>query len=62
MTITLNPDQEEAVRAVIQAGRIASVEEFIDRALAGLPHENASASSPPVGGTVAGQVEYRPSM
>ena len=40
MTITLNPNQEEAVRAAIRAGQIGSVEELIDRALAGLPHES----------------------
>ena len=38
MTITLSPSQEEAVRAAIRAGRVGSVEELIDRALAGLPH------------------------
>jgi hypothetical protein len=37
MTITLTPDQEKAVRAAIRAGQVASVEEFIERALADLP-------------------------
>ncbi|MBV8821042.1 MAG: hypothetical protein JO022_21975 [Acidobacteriaceae bacterium] len=37
MTITLNPRQEEAVRAAIRAGQVASVEELIGRALAALP-------------------------
>jgi len=37
MTITLTPEQEQAVRAAIRAGRVASVEEFIERALAELP-------------------------
>jgi hypothetical protein len=37
MTITLTPDQEQAVRAAIRAGQVASVEEFIERALADLP-------------------------
>ena len=46
MTITLNPNQEEAVRATIRAGQVASVEELIDRALAGLPHrKDADAST-----------------
>jgi hypothetical protein len=36
MTITLTPPQEAAVRAAIRAGQVASVEEFLDRALAGL--------------------------
>ncbi len=39
MTITLTPEQEEAVRAAIRAGQVASVEEFIERALADLPKE-----------------------
>ena len=39
MIITLNSSQEEAVRAAIRAGQVGSVEELIDRALAGLPHE-----------------------
>lgn len=38
MTITLSPAQEAAVRAAIRAGRVASVEEFLERAVAGLPH------------------------
>ena len=37
MTITLSPDQELAVRDAIRAGQVASVEEFIERALADLP-------------------------
>jgi hypothetical protein len=37
MTITLSPDQKQAVRDAIRAGRIASVEELIQRAIAGLP-------------------------
>lgn len=45
MTITLNPNQEEAIRAAIRAGQVASVEELIDRALAGLPHENEAQTS-----------------
>jgi hypothetical protein len=39
MTITLNPSQEEAVRAAIGAGKVGSLEELIDRALAGLPQK-----------------------
>ena len=48
MTITLSPDQEQAVRDAIRAGQIASVEELIQRALAGLPKhsETPAASSP----------------
>ena len=36
-TITLSPDQEKAVRDAIRAGQIISVEELIQRAIAGLP-------------------------
>ena len=53
MTITLSPDQEHAVRAAIRAGRVASIEEFIDRALAYLPREDeAPALSSPAAGSV----------
>jgi hypothetical protein len=52
MTITLNPSQEEAVRAAIRAGQVGSVEELIDRALAGLPPRNEASSS---GRTIAEQ-------
>ena len=45
MTITLNPHQEEAVRAAIQAGQVGSVEELIDRGLASLPHKNEAEAS-----------------
>ena len=49
MTITLSHNQEEAVRAAIRAGQVASVDELIDRALAGLspglyPNETAAHS------------------
>jgi hypothetical protein len=37
MTITLSPEQEQAVREAIRAGQLASVEQFIERALADLP-------------------------
>jgi hypothetical protein len=37
MTITLSPDQEQAVRDAIRAGQVASVEELIKRALSDLP-------------------------
>jgi len=37
MTITLSPDQEQAIRDAIRAGQVTSVEELIERALAGLP-------------------------
>jgi hypothetical protein len=38
MTITLTPTQEAAVRAAIRAGQVASVEEFLDLAVAALPN------------------------
>jgi hypothetical protein len=40
MTITLSPDQEQVVRDAIRAGKVASVEELIERAIAGLPKVN----------------------
>jgi Arc/MetJ-type ribon-helix-helix transcriptional regulator len=49
MTITLNPEQEEAIRNAIRSGRVASVEEFIERAIAqlskpiGTPTANSAA-------------------
>ena len=46
MTITLNRDQEQAVRAAIHAGQIASVEELIDRALATLPAKAGAKAQP----------------
>jgi hypothetical protein len=49
MTITLSPEQEQAVRDAIRAGQLASVEQFIERALADLP----KGSGPTVSG--AGQ-------
>ena len=36
MTITLSPQQEEAIRNAIRNGQITSVEDFIDQAIAGL--------------------------
>ena len=47
MTITLSPDQERAIREAIRAGQITSVEELIQRAIAGLPKrgETPTASS-----------------
>jgi len=53
MTITLTPAQQEAVRAAIRAGRVASVEEFLERALAGLSQGNGSpAATSPAAGSV----------
>lgn len=48
MTITLSPDQEQAVRDAIRAGKVASVDELIERAIAGLPKggESPAVSSP----------------
>ncbi len=54
MTITLNPNQEEAVRAAIRAGQVKSVEELIDRALAGLPPRGETEASS-AGRTIAEQ-------
>jgi Arc/MetJ-type ribon-helix-helix transcriptional regulator len=42
MTITLTPNQENAVREAIQAGLVQSVDEFIEAAIHALPRqENA---------------------
>jgi len=48
MTITLSPDQEQAVRDAIRAGKVTSVDEFIARAIASLPKgdETPAESSP----------------
>ena len=45
MIITLTPHQEEAVRAAIRAGQVGSVEDLIDRALAGLPQRKDAEAS-----------------
>jgi Arc/MetJ-type ribon-helix-helix transcriptional regulator len=37
MTITLQPEQEQAIEAAIQRGAFRSVDEFIDAAIATLP-------------------------
>ena len=44
MTITLSPEQEEAIREAIRTGQVASVEEFIARALAELPKGSGAPS------------------
>ncbi len=48
MTITLSPGQEQAVRDAIRAGKVTSVDELIERAIAGLPKggESPAVSSP----------------
>ena len=46
MTITLTPSQEAAVRAAIRAGQVGSVEELLDRAVAGLPKGDEAVKSP----------------
>lgn len=45
MTITLNPHQEQAIRAAIRTGRVSSVEEFIDSAIAGLGQDGGATES-----------------
>lgn len=47
MMITLTPDQEQAIRDAIRAGRIASVDEFIEYAIAALPKDSESSEAPP---------------
>ena len=48
MTITLGPDQEQAGRDAIRAGKVTSVDELIERAIAALPKgdENPAVSPP----------------
>lgn len=57
MTITLNPEQEQAVRDAIRSGQVSSVDEFIERALAVFPkgHESPPAVKPSAGGSVFDQ-------
>jgi hypothetical protein len=43
MPLTLTPDQQQAVRAAIRAGQVASIKEFIERALAELPKRDGAA-------------------
>ena len=46
MMITLSPEQEQAIRDAIRAGRIASVDEYIEHAIATLPKESESSEVP----------------
>jgi hypothetical protein len=48
MTITISPGQEQAVRDAIRSGKVTSVDELIERAIAGLPKssETPTVSSP----------------
>lgn len=55
MTITLGPEQEQAVRAAIQAGRVASVDEFIEHAIAALPPDHGNTEVPQGSRTVFDQ-------
>ena len=41
MTITLEPEQEEAIQAAIRSGAFRSVDEFIEAAIAILPNSSA---------------------
>ena len=52
MTITLSPDQEQAVRAAIRAGRVASVDEFIEHAIAILSSGSGAGDTAPPARTV----------
>jgi Arc/MetJ-type ribon-helix-helix transcriptional regulator len=38
VTINLTPEQERAIHEAIQSGMVRSVDEFIDSAVAALPH------------------------
>ena len=49
MVITLSPDQEQALRDALRAGRIASIDDFIEHAIAALPKDSPSHAAPPAG-------------
>ena len=52
MTITLSPEQEQAVRAAIQAGRVASIDEFIEHAVAVLSSGAGAGEAPRTARTI----------
>ena len=56
MTITRSPDQEQAVRDAIRAGKVTSADEFSARAIASLPSGD---ETPSVNGLLA---EVQPLM
>lgn len=45
MTIQLSPEQERAIQEAIKSGFVRSVDEFIDKAIAMLPHYNHQSGS-----------------
>ena len=49
MTITLQPEQEQAIEQAIRIGAIRSVDEFIDAAIAKLPNSTAHTAEPAAG-------------
>jgi len=46
MTITLHPEQEQAIVAAIRRGAFRSVDEFIDAAIATLPRDVPQSGAP----------------
>lgn len=44
MTIELSPEQERAIQEAIRSGFVRSVDEFIDAAIALLPHSSPESS------------------
>jgi Arc/MetJ-type ribon-helix-helix transcriptional regulator len=46
MTITLQPDQEQAIEEAIRAGAFRSVDEFIKTAIASLTNQTVTAELP----------------
>ena len=46
MTITLQPEQEQAIVAAIRRGAFGSVSEFIDAAIATLPGDSTRSGTP----------------
>jgi len=45
MTVKLSPEQERAIQEAIKSGLIRSVDEFIDSAIAMLPHRKDQSES-----------------
>jgi hypothetical protein len=45
--MTLSPDQEQVIRDALRDGRIASVDDFVEHAIAVLPAGSGTGEAPP---------------